>query len=203
MLARLVTRLEHGLFAHRAGVLAALVLLTVAMGFFASRLHMSAGFDKQLPQGHEYVETFHQYRAQVIGANRIMVAVRARQGDIWTAPFLRKLNEVTQAVMYLPGVDRRTVTSLWTPNTRVLQITEEGFRAEDVIGGDITPDALTPAKIAHIRANALTGGYVGQLVAHDGTAAMVVAELLDTDPRTGAHLDYLALAQRLEDDVRG
>jgi predicted RND superfamily exporter protein len=203
MLNRLIQALERFLFARRAAVLGALVLLTVVMGVFASRLHMSAGFDKQLPQGHEYVETFHQYREQVFGANRIMVAVRAREGDIWNAAFLRKLNEVTQAVTYLPGVDRRTVTSLWTPNTRVLQITEEGFQAEDVIGGDITPDALTQAKIDHIRANALTGGYVGQLVANDATAAMVVAELLDTDPRTGAQLDYLALARRLEDDVRG
>jgi hypothetical protein len=29
--------------------------------------------------------------------------------------------------MFLPGVDRRTVSSLWTPTTRVLQVTEEGF----------------------------------------------------------------------------
>ena len=103
---------------------------------------MSAGFDKQLPQDHEYIKTFYQYRDLVFGANRIVVVVRQRTGDIWNAAFLKKLNEVTQAVMFLPGVDRRTVTSLWTPTTRVLEITEEGFQAEDVIGGNITPDAL-------------------------------------------------------------
>ncbi|HEX8012034.1 MAG TPA: efflux RND transporter permease subunit [Casimicrobiaceae bacterium] len=199
MLTGLIGRLERWLFANRGKTLAALALLTVVMAVFAAQLRMSAGFDKQLPQGHEYIETFYKYRDQVFGANRIMVVVRARQGDMWTAPFLKKLNEVTQAVMFLPGIDRRTVTSLWTPNTRVLQITEEGFRAEDVIGGDITPEALSPEKIARIRANALIGGYVGALVANDGSGAMVVADLLDADPVSRKKLDYLDLARRLEE----
>ncbi len=199
----LVGRLEQLLFAHRAATLGALVALTVVMGFFASELRMSAGFDKQLPQAHPYVQTFNQYRDQVFGANRIMVVVRAKHGDAWTAPFLQKLNEATQAVMFLPGIDRRTVSSLWTPTTRVLKITEEGFEAEDVIGGNITPDQLTPEKIAKIRNNAILGGYIGQLVANDNSSAMVVADLLDTDPATKKKLDYLDLSRRLEQDVRG
>ena len=202
MLTRLITRLEGALFAHRGLTLAAMVLLTVVMGAFAAQLRMTAGFDKQLPQGHEYVDTFHQYRDQVFGANRIMVVVHARNGDMWNAAFLRKLNDVTQAVMFLPGVDRRTVSSLWTPTTRVLEITEEGFMAEDVIGGDITPDQLTPPKIAKIRNNAIVGGYVGQLVANDNSGAMVVADLLDSDPVTRQPLDYLDLARKLEQEVR-
>jgi hypothetical protein len=202
MLARFVARLENGLFTHRVATLASLIVFTAVMGVFAAQLRMSAGFDKQLPQGHEYVETFYQYRNQVFGANRIMVVVRARSGDIWNAAFLKKLNDVTQTVMFLPGVDRRTVSSLWTPTTRALEITEEGFKAEDVIGGDITPDKLTPDKIEHIHSNTIIGGYVGQLVANDNSGAMVVADLLDSDPVTKQKLDYLDLARRLELEVR-
>jgi uncharacterized protein len=202
MLGGPVKRLEQTLFAHRGKTLAALVLLTAVMAVFAAQLRMTAGFDKQLPQRHEYIATFQQYRDLVFGANRIVIAVHARGGDMWNAAFLKKLNEVTQAVMFLPGIDRRTVTSLWTPNTRVLEITEEGFRAEDVIGGDITPDQLTPEKIARIRNNAIVGGYVGQLVANDNSGAMVVADLLDADPVTGKKLDYLELSRKLEADVR-
>ncbi len=202
MVSGLVERIERALFAHRALVLGILVAFTLVMGVFAAQLRMSAGFDKQLPQRHEYIKTFQQYRDQVFGANRIVVVVHATQGDMWTAPFLRKLNEATQAVMFLPGVDRRTVSSLWTPTTRVLEITEEGFEAEDVIGGNITPDQLTPEKSAKIRKNAIVGGYLGQLVANDNSGAMVLADLLDTDPATKRKLDYLDLARRLERDVR-
>src|SRR6266542_4287554 len=202
LLTRLVAWLERILFAHRAATLAVLVALTAIMGVFAVQLRMSAGFDKQLPQRHEYIRTFNQYRDLVFGANRIMVVVHAKSGDMWSAPFLRKLAEVTQAVMFLPGVDRRTVSSLWTPTTRVLEITEEGFKSEDVIGGDITPDRLTPQKIERIRNNAIVGGYIGQLVANDNSGAMVVADLLDSDPMSKRKLDYLDLSRRLEQEVR-
>ncbi|MCC7116451.1 MAG: MMPL family transporter [Burkholderiales bacterium] len=202
MIARLVKRLEKLVFTHRAATLAFLAAVTVVMGVFASRLHMEAGFDKQLPTGHEYTDTFFAYRDVLFGANRLIVVVHSRHEDIWTVAFLKRLNDVTQAVLYMPGVDRRTVSSLWTPNTRVLQITEEGFKARDVIGGDITPDRLDAAKIAQIRENVVVGGYVGSLVANDHSGAMVVADLLDEDPRTKEKTDYIELGKRIERDVR-
>ncbi len=202
MIAHSVEKLQRLLFAHRGLVLAVLALFTIVMGVFASRLHMDAGFDKQLPQRHEYIRTFFEFRDEVFGANRIIVVVHARNGEIWTAPGLRKLYDVTQAVMFLPGIDRRTVTSLWTPNTRVLGVTEEGFKAEDVIGGHVTPDTLDDTRIERIRQNSIAGGYIGTLVASDNTGAMVVADLLETDPATGQKLDYLDFADRLEQEVR-
>ena len=198
-----VKRLEDFFFRYRAATLLVLLVLTVAMGILASRLHMSAGFDKQLPIGHEYTDTFFKYRTQLFGSNRIMVVVRARDGNIWTPASLKKLHEVTEAVLYLPGVDRRSVQSLWTPNTRVYELTEEGFQAEDVIGGTVTPEALDAAKIDVIRDRAGRGGYTGSLVANDGSAAMIVADLLEEDPGTHEQLDYLALADKLEKDIRG
>ncbi len=203
MIETTVRRLEALFFGHRALTLGALIAFTALMAVFAVRLKMDAGFDKQLPQGHEYIQTFNQYRDEVFGANRIIAVVHPRQGDIWTAGGLKRLQEVTQSVMFLAGIDRRTVSSLWTPTTRVLEVTEEGFRAEDVIGGDITPDQLTPDKIARIRNNALVGGYMGSLVANDSRGAMVVADLLERDPRTGEKLDYLDFAARLEKEIRG
>jgi hypothetical protein len=202
MIARLVARLEALCFGHRAAVLALLACITLVMGALATRLQMDAGFDKQLPSGHEYTDTFFQHRDTLFGANRLMVVVHARKGDIWNVAFLRKLNDVTKAVLYLPGVDRRTVSSLWTPNTRVLTITDEGFKARDVIGGDVTAERLTEAQIGQIRDNVVTGGYIGSLVANDSSGAMVVADLLDMDPQTKARTDYIALGQRLETALR-
>ena len=203
MIATLVQRLESLFFARRGAVLGLLAALTAVMAIFALQLRMEAGFDKQLPQDHEYVQTFFQFREEVFGANRIIVVVQPRQGEIWTAPALKKLYDVTQAVMFLPGVDRRTVSSLWTPTTRVLEVTEEGFRAEDVIGGDVTPDQLAPDKIERIRRNAVAGGYIGSLVGSDNRGAMIVADLLEFDPQTRQRLDYLDFAARLEQDLRG
>jgi len=198
-----VKRLENFFFRFRLPTLVVLATFTVLMGILASQLHMSAGFDKQLPVGHEYTDTFFKYRSQLFGSNRIMVVVRATKGDIWTPESLKKLHEVTEAVLYLPGIDRRSVQSLWTPNTRVYELTEEGFQAEDVIGGNVTPDALDAEKISRIQDRVGRGGYIGSLVANDGTAAMIVADLLEEDPSTHQKLDYLDLANKLEADIRG
>ncbi len=203
MLAQFVSASERLVFGRRTALLCFLALITVVMGWFATRLHMTAGFGKQLPLGHEYTETFVKYKDVLFGANRLIVVVHARQGDIWRPAVLKRLNEVTQALMYLPEVDRRSVTSLWTPNTRVMQVTEEGYEAHDVIGGDVTPDKLNAATVARIRDNVIQGGYVGSLVASDSSGAMVTADLLDADPRTKVATDYIALGPRIEAELRG
>jgi predicted RND superfamily exporter protein len=198
---RLLGRLEAFFFARRGPVLAALLLFTAVMGWFALQLHMEAGFEKQMPVGHEYVKIFREYQNDVLGANRLTVVVKARKGSIWTAPALKRLYEVTQAVTLLPNVERLGVQSLWTPNSFVNEITEEGFRAEPLIAGTITPQALDDKTIAGIRNAAAQGGFVGTLVSRDQTSAMITAELLEYD-KDGKKLDYIAYNRLLEDQIR-
>jgi predicted RND superfamily exporter protein len=198
----MIEALENLVFRNRGRILAALGIFTAVMGYYALQLRMDAGFAKQLPLGHEYIETFFEYQEDLFGANRVIIVVRAKDGDIWSTSFLGKLAEATDAVFFLPGIDRRTVTSLWTPNTRYIEITEEGMRSEDVIGGDVTPSNLTDAEVDQIRARVIHGGHVGRLVAKDHSAAMITADVLDVDPQTQEKLDYLDLDTRLEDEIR-
>ena len=88
--------------------------------------------------------------------------------------------------------------SLWTSNTRVMRVTEEGFEATTVIPGNITPQELTDGEIKNIRDRVLTGGHVGSLVANDFSASLVRVELTEFDPRTGEKLDYLQLGREIE-----
>ncbi|KWO47795.1 RND transporter [Burkholderia sp. MSMB1459WGS] len=201
MLNRLVSRLERLFFGHRAIVLAAIALFTVAMAVFAVQLRMDAGFDKQMPIGHEYIRTFQQYRNDLLGANRITVVVRAKHGSIWSKQGLTRLYDVTQAVTYLPNVDRIGVRSLWTPNAFVNEVTDEGFRAEPIIPGTITPDQLTPDIVARVRRATTLGGYVGTLVSHGEDSAMITAELNERDS-AGKVLDYVAFNRLLEEKIR-
>ncbi|MRV71962.1 MMPL family transporter [Duganella sp. FT92W] len=202
MISHLITRLEALVFGRRREFLMALAAFTAVMGVMASKLHLEAGFEKQMPQGHEYIKTFEQYRDQLFGANRLTIAVHARQGEIWDAQALGQVLKVTEAVTYLPGVDRTSVTSLWTPNVFFTEITEDGFRAEPVAGGDIVPEKLTPDVIAKMRQRTMAGGHVGTLVARDHTSALITAGLTDVDPRTGEKLDYIRLNRQLEEKVR-
>ncbi|MGF1454713.1 MAG: RND family transporter [Alphaproteobacteria bacterium] len=199
----MIKAVENLVFRWRLGILALFALITVAAAVSAAGLRIHAGFEKQLPTQHPYVETFRDYKDTLFGANRIIVVLKARDGAIWTRPFMARLKAVTDDLFFLPGVDRRTVTSLWTPNTRYFEITEDGFLADDVIPGTVTPESMTREDLERIQNNVIQGGHVGRLVSTDFDSAMVVAELQDIDPRTREPLDYLALADALETRIRG
>ena len=179
---------------------------------------MTAGFEKQLPAGHEYIQTFQEYRDRLFGSNRIIVVLKQREGVIWNKDYFSTYKDLTDALFYLPGVARHTLTSLWTPNSRYFEITEDGFVADDVIPGTITVDNLDEQCVSRLKTaslattcepalsiienNVVRGGFVGRLVANDFSAAMVRAELLDLDVKTGERLDYFVLAEKLESDIR-
>ncbi len=190
--------LEDLCFRFRHSILVLLALFTALMGYYALQLRMDAGFEKQMPIGHEYIQTFNQYRDDVLGANRLNIVVKAREGSIWTPAGLERLYEVTQAVSFLPNIDRLGVQSLWTPNSFVNEITEEGFRADPLISGTITPPDLNAEIIAGIQRAASQGGFVGTLVSRDQSSAMIVAELHEAD-RDGQALDYVAYNHLLEE----
>ncbi|MBI1238111.1 MAG: MMPL family transporter [Alphaproteobacteria bacterium] len=193
---------EALVFRIRVLILVGLGILTVWAAYQATGLRMDAGFYKQLPQGHEYVQTFFDYQDRLFGANRIIIVLRQKEGDIWNQQFLSTLKQVSDDIFFLPGVDRRTVTSLWTPNTRILEITEDGITARDVVPGRITPATMMGEAIDQLRNDVIKGGFVGRLVSNDFTASLIVAELLELDPRTGERLDYFDLGEKLERNIR-
>jgi hypothetical protein len=198
----IISFLETLFFRGRVVLLGLLAAFTLIMGYEASKLRMDAGFFKGLPTGHPYIETFHDYQDRLFGANRVIVVLRNTKGDIFEKQFLKTLNDITQDIFYLPGVDRRTVTSLWTPNTRILEINEEGISARDVIPGKITPDEMEGVAIKQLRNDVLKGNLVGRLVSNDFTASLIVTELLEYDPATNTKLDYIDLGTQLEEKIR-
>jgi predicted RND superfamily exporter protein len=201
VLIRAIGKLERWLFAHRAMTLITFLLFTVVMGAFAIQLRMEAGFEKQIPIGHEYIKTFQKYRDDLLGANRLTVVVRAKHGTIWNKEGLTRLYKVTQAVAYLPNVDRLGVQSLWTPNSFVNEITEEGFRAEPIIPGTVTPENMNAVQVEAARKATDQGGYMGSLVSRDQKAAMVTASINEVGA-DGKVLDYVAYNKLIEEKVR-
>ena len=198
----MVLKIENLFFKYRMAILSGFVVLTVVMGFFASKLKLDAGFYKQLPSNHSFIKTFYEYEDALFGSNSLIIAVRNTEGNIFEKDFLTKLLEVSEAVRYLPGANQASLTSLWTPNIRVLRVTEEGYEASPVIPGNIIPKDLNNLEIEKIKERILTGGHVGKVVSNDFTSALIKIELTEFDPRTGKPLDYLSLGRLLDTEIR-
>jgi predicted RND superfamily exporter protein len=116
---RLVRALENLVFGSRRLILGLFVAITLFMAWVAvTGLHIDAGFTKLLPLRHEYMQTYVKHREQFGGANNVLIALVAREGDIFTPQFFEALRLATDEVFFIPGVDRARVRSLFTPNVR-------------------------------------------------------------------------------------
>jgi hypothetical protein len=187
------------LFSHRRSLLILNILITIVLGVMASQLRVQAGFTKMIPLNHPYMATFLEYQQDFGGANKVLVVLKNTKGSIFEKDFMDNLRQVTEEVFYIKGVERSSVTSLFTPNVRYNEVVEDGFRGGNIVSADF---AGTPEQLAAVRENLLKSDWVGRIVANDQTAAMVVATLMENDPDTGQRLDLQEVAKTLE-GIRG
>nr|VFK66618.1 MAG: hypothetical protein BECKUNK1418G_GA0071005_110011 [Candidatus Kentron sp. UNK]VFK72105.1 MAG: hypothetical protein BECKUNK1418H_GA0071006_109611 [Candidatus Kentron sp. UNK] len=188
--------LANLIFGHRAAVIAGFLVMTLALGYSMTKLEVDAGFDKSLPLTHAYMAPFLKYRDEFGAANRILVALTVESGDIFTPAFFHALEETTDAVFFIPGVDRSTARSLFTPNVQFTEVVEDGISGGNIVPADFAP---TAEGLARVRENLLKSDYVGRLVANDFTGALISASLLEIDPRTGDRIDYIRVSRALEE----
>jgi len=196
----LSAHLERLIFGHRFTILTLFALATIAMLVIAWRgLRIDASFTKQLPTQHEYMRTYLDPDvAEFRGANRVLIALVARDGNMFQPQFFEALKEATDAVLVMDGIDRGTVQSLFTPNVRYLEVVEDGIEAGNVIPADFQP---TPASMARVRDNILKAGIVGRLVANDFSGALVSATVLDKDAE-GRPVNPIKVSRELEANIR-
>src|SRR5512134_4184995 len=84
--------LEQFIFGNRTLIVLVFALLTVALGVVAVRgLRIDASFTKQLPLKHEYMQTFVKHQTEFGGANRVLIALVARDGNMFTPDFFEAL----------------------------------------------------------------------------------------------------------------
>ncbi len=195
----ITSKLENAIFGHRRLVIALFIVITAFMGWSASRIGIDAGFAKLLPLEHPYMKTYLKHREGFGGADRLLIALMAREGDMFTPEFFAALKAATDEVFFIPGVDRTKVSSLFTPNTRFTEVVEDGISGGNVVPAEFEP---TPEGLEQVRKNILKAGILGRLVANDFSGAIISAQLLDINPVTGEQLDYIDVANQLEEKIR-
>ncbi|CAN5267826.1 RND family transporter [soil metagenome] len=186
---------ERSLFNNRLVVVVLCAFITLLLGWQATRLQLTASFEKSIPTNHPYIANFLTWQSQLTGlGNAVRVAVENPAGTVYDAKYLETLRGLSDEVFLLPGVARNQMKSLWTPTTRWVGVTEDGLE-----GGPVIPDGYdgSPDKLQQLRANIARSGEIGQLVALDAKSSVIFVPLLARDPE-GRPLDYAALAGKLE-----
>jgi hypothetical protein len=193
----IVDRIARWLIHQRKPLSVLFALLTIGLGASALRVHLDPGFNKLIPLQHPFMAAFLKHSQVFAGANRILVNVQWKgEGDIYNPEFMKAIRGVTDEVFFTPGVNRGQVYSIFTPNVRYIEVTEQGFAGEVVIPSRFIADE---AGLAQVRANVARSGEIGRLVANDLKAALVRADLLEIDPSSGKKLNYAEVSAKLEE----
>src|ERR1044072_4665632 len=196
---RMAFTLERLIFGHRLLIVVLFALVTAALVTVAVRgLHIDASFTKQLPLKHEYMQTFVRHQSEFGSANRVLIALIARDGNMFQPAFFDALKKATDEVLVMDGIDRTRVQSLFTPNVRYMEVVEGGIEAGNVVDSEFVP---TPEALARVRENILKAGIRGRLVANDFSGALISAIVLEQDA-TGKPIDPIEVARALESRVR-
>lgn len=191
---------ERLIFNFRPFLLLVFVLATIFLAYQASHIRMDTNFLKMIPQDHRFIKNMIANLADIGAAGTtIQVAVETTGEDIFTKEYMETLKQISDEMFYLEGVDRRGLESIWTPNVRWSEVTEEGFE-----GGPVIPNSYdgSPEKLAELRQNILRSGRVGSLVADNFKSSIVSTTLFDADPDTGVPLDYHKFSLELEEKIR-
>jgi predicted RND superfamily exporter protein len=193
---------EKLIFGNRLVVLVIFAVITAAMAYFAAQLKVDAGFKKHIPLQHEYMRTFLDYEKPFGGANRVLIAVMDKSGNMFNLPFFQTMENITADAAKIDHADPARESSIFTPNVRFVEVVEDGFAGGNVIPQTFTPNVegfeATPEQFATIRANIEKAGIVGRLVAKDFSGAMVWVDLVPEDPEHGVTIDYNRIDEQLE-----
>lgn len=192
--------LERLLFRNRPVLLMLFLGLSLVWMWQATGLRPDASFAKMIPGDHPYIQNFLEHRDDLAGlGNVVRIAVETRDGDIFTEEYQQTLKQITDEVFFIPGVDRSALKSLWSPNVRWKEVTEEGY-----VGGPVIPDSYdgSAESLEQLRLNVLRSGQVGSLVSNNFRSSIIYAPLFDVHPETGERLDYQVFSAQLEALVR-
>jgi predicted RND superfamily exporter protein len=189
-------RLEQLLFNNRKIVMTVCLIITLVLGFGATRLKLNASFEKTIPTKFPYIANYLRHKADLgLFGNAVRITVEAKNGTIYDKAYLETLRQINDEIFVLPGVDRAYMKSLWTPSTQWRGVTEEGFES-----GSVIPDTYdgSQAMVEQVRSNVERSGEVGQIVAQNGRSSVIFIPLLATDSATGKALNYGDLSNQLE-----
>ena len=189
--------LERLVFNNRLAVILLCAMSTVVLGYFAAtRLALTASFERMIPQGHPYVRNYLENRADLRGlGNAVRVVVENPGGEVFDPRYLEELKRINDELALTPGVDRAWMKSVWTPSVRWTEVTEEGFR-----GGPVMPDSYdgSARAVGELRQNIARSGAIGSLVASDMRSTMIFVPLLGRDAASGKPIDYRAFSHKLD-----
>ncbi len=175
-------------------VVAAVVAITLVLGFFIGHLKVLLDIDAQIPPGHPLVIVGKRIEKLFGGKYMTVIGVYPESGTVYTPKILGKVKRINDELEKLPGAKSGSVLSLMSSRVKDVNSTEDAL--------DVTPLASavpkTPEEVDAFRARVKRNNVVTSLlVSDDGRATAVLVDFDDFEKAGGAKGLYLKLEKIL------
>src|SRR4051812_17085058 len=157
-------------------VIAAVVVVTLVLGVFITRLRVLLDVDQQLPPGHPLVVVSKRIEKLFGGKYMTVVGFYSEAGTIYTPAVLAKIKRVTEALEKIPGVKPGSVLSLMSPRIKDVHSTDDALEITPLASKVPTNDAEIAAFKARVKANSF---LTSLFVSDDGRSTAVLVDFDD------------------------
>src|ERR1022692_2748794 len=175
-------------------VLMVIGLLTVFFGFFAAKTELVTNFGDLFPQNHPFIKIAHQYEEYFGSVNTVTIMVEVKNGDIYNANTIQKIENITQRMDLVYGIQHGSVRSL--ANRSYFRPLAGGV----ILNAPIFPTGQVPKtaeELNELRENVHKnpGVVYGPFVSLDDKAAKIEASFLEF------RLDYKRIFSEIRSNV--
>lgn len=163
----------------RALILAALLIIcTVFMVFLKDVKLDEDPMASMYPEGHPLLKGLTAIEKMAPRTNMLVCLLEVKNGDIYNAATIRKIDEITKGLMDCEVINPTSVTSL-TKGMDNYDYTSNGLDIVPVMG-NVWPE--TPGQFAALKKRVATNPMgPGKYVSYDGKAVMITATLMSSE----------------------
>ena len=161
---------------HRLAVLLLVLIVTALFSYGAFKIQSEVILQHMFPYNHPYLG-LHARFSQVFGsgASGVAIALKAKEGDIFTQSILSKLQKMTYEIELWDEVYRVLTVSIASRSTKVVKALAKGnIKIESLMWPETPKNHEEMALLKkHIFSDP---AHKGTLVSRDGTAALILTE---------------------------
>ncbi len=176
---------------HRVAAVIAVAAVTALLASQLGNLHLENRRRANFPTHHPYVEVHNRISDLFGGEAVVMLGVVANEGTIFTPAILGKIHRITQGLLDTTGIIDPSLISLSAPYVKAVVAGPDGMDVRPLM--EDPPE--TDEEVARVRAMVEEDHlFRGNIVAADGSAAIIVADFDD-------RINDVGIAQRVEEIV--